>query len=869
MRPAPRRSIAPVLVVLACIAIGLSVCVALIIVIKKRSSLASITVVKESEEPDTGSRHAPRAVADGTRSVPATQEPSVSTQTSQSLTSEADGAASQPASRDDELSSPAPQQMPSPRQAFPAPSRGLGATRPNGAFAQAPTPALPARKEDDLDTRIGQSMQKAVDLILSRFNGPELARTTDPNPVYRAGLHALCVYALLQAGQSLDDERLSMHGKLMPQLIEAMKSHSLQTNGASLGDPVTYAHSLRAAALALYNRNEDAKTLKADVAWLVKAQRDGAYTYDDVNSRAAGPMDQMPWDNSNSQYGLLGTWAGAEVGMEVPLRYWEAVDKHWKSTQQRDGQWTYAPYKPTTSLSMTCGGIASLMVTYDYLDIPKLRGAVGRDPFPGQIGLGLKWLETADNCLNTPNPETFYIGYDLYSLERVGLASGLKFFGKHDWYRELAEQSLKLQWPTGAFGRETIDDDTIIGTAYTLLFLARGRHPVFMEKLRFDEYWANRPRDIANLARYASKQLERPLNWQVVSTDRQWQDWFDSPVLYIASHQPPQLTDEQYANLRAFVEAGGLIFTQADGGSEAFNKWVPELVRRICPEYELQTLPKTHLLYSIYQKIKLPTKLEAISNGSRLMLVHCPFDFAVSWQQRDDEMWPDRFNLALNIFIYAAGKTDFRNRVVSPWVPPPSGEPTWKLRLARISYAGNWDPEPYAWTRFARVLQTETSKALDIQSIAAKDLAVGVAPIAHLTGTASYHFTDAEVAAIKTYVESGGILLIDSTGGQPAFASSIEKDLLPRAFPVMKLAPIPPDHPLLANLSLRLRPYAMDQFGRQSPPIQLAQMSHGYVIFTPLDVTAGLLDTNTWGILGYTPQSCEQFMRNLVTWSAH
>ena len=58
---------------------------------------------------------------------------------------------------------------------------------------------------------------------------------------------------------------------------------------------------------------------------------------------------------------------------------------------------------------------------------------------------------------------------------------------------------------------------TVSTTAYSLLFLSRGRHPIFMNKLRFDGYWANRPRDIANLSHYATTVLERPLNWQVVS----------------------------------------------------------------------------------------------------------------------------------------------------------------------------------------------------------------------------------------------------------------------------------------------------------------------------------------------------------------
>src|SRR5207248_8214444 len=115
----------------------------------------------------------------------------------------------------------------------------------------------------------------------------------------------------------------------------------------------------------------------------------------------------------------------------------------------------------------------------------------------------------------------------LYGIERAGLASGFKYFGKHDWYRELAQRILLTQGGDGAWG-----ESNVIETAYHLLFLSRGRHPILMNKLRFDGYWANRPRDLANLARFAGKQLERPLNWQVVPLDNDYTDWMDSPILY-------------------------------------------------------------------------------------------------------------------------------------------------------------------------------------------------------------------------------------------------------------------------------------------------------------------------------------------------
>ena len=356
------------------------------------------------------------------------------------------------------------------------------------------------------------------------------------------------------------------------------------------------------------------------------------------------------------------------------------------------------------------------------------------------------------------------------------------------------------------------------------------------------------------------------MNWQVVSADRPWQDWFDSPVLFIASHEPPHFTESQYANLRGFAEAGGLIFTQADAGSAAFNKWVPELVSKVCPNAELAALPPTHLLYSTNYRITAPPQLQGAGNGSRLMVVHSPTDLSIAWQRRDDKLQSDRFRLGVNVFVYASGKTDFRNRVASPYVPDPVGEPVRTLRLARLKYAGNWDPEPYAWRRFSRLLQNQTGEALDLAAVEADSLAPQSAPLAHVTGTAAYTFTDAQCAAVAKYVQSGGVLLVDSTGGQPAFARSAENGLLAKAFPGAKLAPVAADHPLMKDVTLKLRPYAADSLGRP-PALRMAKVGRGYVIFTPLDLAGGLLANQTWGILGYAPATCEQVARNLVAWS--
>ena len=152
----------------------------------------------------------------------------------------------------------------------------------------------------------------------------------------------------------------------------------------------------------------------------------------------------MPWDNSNSQYGLLGVWSAAEAEVEIPASYWAMVDNHWVTSQRNNGTWDYGPpIVQNDTLAMTCAGLASLFVAHEYLDPPLMGGRVGRDPFGPAITRGLAWLEEGENPLKVGQAGEGFWGYNLYGVERVGLASGFKHLGKHDWYATLANQIVR------------------------------------------------------------------------------------------------------------------------------------------------------------------------------------------------------------------------------------------------------------------------------------------------------------------------------------------------------------------------------------------------------------------------------------------
>lgn len=750
------------------------------------------------------------------------------------------------------------------------------ASTPPSSTGRPPLSPMPVDQRGLTDQRIGQSITAAVEHLLSLFDDKtHTLKGVDISNADGGGRNALAVYALMQAGRAVPDARLNIRGPLLDKLIGAMKRSRLDNGHAQ-----TYARAVRATALSMYNRPQDRDVLRQDVQYLLQTHSQGAYTYSGIG-RSPGQSFRYKgnWDNSNSQYGLLGVWSGSEVGIEVPKAYWKFVEQHWAGCQLPDGTWDYAG-EQSPRLSMTVAGIASLFVTHEWLHGPHFgTGRVGRQPFSPALRRGLEWLESDDNAVSVGDGG--WAAYTLYGVERVGLASGFKYFGSHDWYRELAQGLIERQHDTGGWGE-------VVDTSFCLLFLARGRHPILMNKLRFERsendpvgYWANRPRDVANLARYATKQFERDLNWQVVPLNRDYTDWLDSPILYLSSHKAPKLEEADLEKLRAFVEAGGLLFTQADGDSQEFNDFAERLALDLFRgQYEMQDVKESHPVYDLLFKVDPRPPLRAVSNGARLLMVHSPRDISRYWQSRDERERKHLFQFGVNLFLYAGGKRDLRNRLDSTHIPDPGKAPNGNITVARLSYAGNWDPEPGAWNRYVRWFQRQTGTGINLRFMKISSLTAGTVktvPFAHLTGTARHDFSEAEARALRDYVEAGGVVLIDPCGGpKQRFAESAQLDLMDAAFPKGRPSTMYSGHPLVSEgaegmetlAKPRLRQYAMEELKDASAgAVQVVSAGKGHVILSPLDVTSGLLGTGTWGITGYEPAYCHALLKNAIFWT--
>jgi Domain of unknown function (DUF4159) len=710
------------------------------------------------------------------------------------------------------------------------------------------------------DAMVGQSIQSGADFLVTDLSKP-------PQPGdggdMGMGTKTLATYSLLHAGKAISDSRLDVSAPLIQSLLTQIKKYDLS------GGYATYSRSLRLSALALTGRSVDDGLLGTDLEWLEKSAVKGAYSYS-MPPKNVNP-DTFDWDHSNSQYGVLGVWAAADAGLSISPTYWQQVEQHWIKAQNADGGWPYQKNQNST-ITMTCAALTTLSVASEEQaqdSIPK-QGAGDADPAVAHaIKNAQDWISAGNHLSDFGS----YTAYGYYGLERAGLATGIKWFGKHNWYPEFAAQIIKRQdITTGSWtGSEGPDG----ATAFCLLFLSRGRQPLMMNKLRWEGVWNDRPRDVSKLTTFVSNRLEQPFAWGLADLDHDAYEWLDSPVLFITTDTPPQWTDDEIAKLRQYTDLGGLIFIHNEWNTPAVDDFVTAIAAKAYPEYPLQTVPNDHLIYSAAVHLPKNPPLKAVSNGSRLLLVYSPTDLTRGWvtrKPRDDTNPQSQFGL--NLFVYAAGKDGFRKRLDSPYIPPPSFEPIGTIPIARVQYKGNWDPEPGAWQRFPRWFQIESSIALSVKPTDITNLSTST-PIAVMTGNTAVDFSQMDLSKLRNFVMQGGILFIDAAGGTKAFATSVREQLLPAAFPRMNLNILPPGHPILAGAGdctdnlpkARIRRYTAEQLGDETPQVQYLMAGNGMVIFSDLDISTGLVGSGNYGIVGYTPTYSQSLMKNVILWT--
>lgn len=767
------------------------------------------------------------------------------------------------------------------------------------AAALAPRPAA-AATADEVDATIA----RAQAWLLSRPNFVrdghwESAFASGWDAQQVGGPTALVTYALLASGISPNDPRLKKP-------IDFLRRCDMQG---------VYALGVRAQIWQYLPRSTENAAFVARDVRLLLGMIEQSSSKPDGGLFDYGKMERVRIDLSVSQYGTLGLWSGARLGAEVPPNVWKVIDGRWKGLQDSaTGGWSYTGTGAPTG-SMTAAGVATLFITLDHLAGPPRDEGNATEP---AIDRGVDFLAAElPKILAGPGYSAQF--YTLYGIERIGVAGGYKLLGNVDWYAAGCDFLVRTvngegYWPVSEWSAE-------VDTSFALLFLARGREPVMMNKIKYEQAapatagqpaearWNQRGRDVANAARFVGQQLERSFNWQIIDlAAASVRDLHDAPIAYLSFRRgvPPTLTPDAIDKLREYVESGGMLLLNADwppkdrgvNGQPVTQKAATtqkgattpkgadaapqKLFATLFPYATYRPLPADHPILRNQQfkatNWQRPPIVYELTNGVRTLGLYVVDDAGLAWQLNETTKQREKFELAADIYQYAIDKEHAQVKGRTHYVPPPAAQPTAeappissRLRVARVRFNGNCDPEPGGWRRVQRLAAAEgidvSVQPVDIEKADLADFR-----IAHLTGAGRIQLSPAAVERLKAFVDGGGVLLVDAAGGDPVFAADVERALAPisEAFrPTGKV--IAADDPLYADakrgpIPFRYRTFALASVGATSKPRIRGEKVGGRwgYLYSTEDLTAGLVGQPVDGIRGYTPTTATEVVMRLV-----
>lgn len=324
---------------------------------------------------------------------------------------------------------------------------------------------------------------------------PKLRRIVDRGVAFlkkegltaRAGYDSIAALGMLKAGESANGPEIST---IISRITTKFK------DGQYLARSRDKIYEAGADAMVL--ANADPKRYREDlraIAQFLMSEQDAAGFWDYPAPK------KLRGDTSMSQYALLGLWAAARAGVEVPSSVWSRAGAWYARTQLKTGAFLYRPgvkgNNDRFNHGLTAAGVGSLRICTRNL-YPDGRRPTKTNEFTRRFGVlkkvdldsdtktaskpaektvryseleaatsrGIGWLTANFRITNVDRFPLYYI----YSLERAASLAEIDKFGRHDWYSEGVAHLAATQNVDGSWQAES---RSVAGTSFALMFIMR------------------------------------------------------------------------------------------------------------------------------------------------------------------------------------------------------------------------------------------------------------------------------------------------------------------------------------------------------------------------------------------------------------
>ena len=420
--------------------------------------------------------------------------------------------------------------------------------------------------------------------------------------------------------------------------------------------------------------------------------------------------------------------------------------------------------------------------------------------------------------------------------------------------------------------------------------------PVLLTKIATSdaEDWTRTPNDLKGLLQWMSQEMKVNFSSNIKPFAEISPEAQRNPILYRSGYKAFKLSKTEVRILREYLLNGGTIIFNALVGNPDFYQSARQAAREILPESTLYRLRMDHpVFHSFYEIDKVTYRPRMVRDGvagdpypwldgedldNRTALFISRWDFALGWEANALESWGyvdgDARKIGANIVSYVTAMRDAGRSVgKSVELVNADKKTAGKFRVGQIIHDGPWKTRAAAFPMLLNQFHaaTGTPVSFELRDVSLTDAAIYEMPFLYMTGTTDFVLTEAEVDALRRFLNNGGVLLVEAGEGRQSFDAAFRQQIA-KVLPGKTLSALAAGHeiftkPLNAAV-VKARPALAV---RRENQIEMAPELFGIelngtlsVIYTPNDLSAGWENALAPYALGYESKDATALGVNIL-----
>ena len=395
--------------------------------------------------------------------------------------------------------------------------------------------------------------------------------------------------------------------------------------------------------------------------------------------------------------------------------------------------------------------------------------------------------------------------------------------------------------------------------------------PVLLTKISTGdaEDWARTPNDLKGLLQWMSQEMKVNFSSNIKAFRDISPDAQRNPILYRSGYKPFRLSKAEVRSLREYLQNGGSIVFNSLVGNPDFYRSARQAAQEILPENTLYRLrmdhPVFHAFYDINKVAYRPRMvkdgvasdpfpwIDGVDLDNRTAIFISRWDFSLGWEANPVESWgyvdDDARKIGANLISYITAMRDAGQSVgKSVELVNADKKTAGKFRVGQIIHDGPWKTRAAAFPMLLNQFHTATGTpvSFELRDVSLTDAAIFEMPFLYMTGTTDFVLTEAEIAALRRFLNNGGVLLVEAGEGRQTFDAAFRAQIA-KVLPGKTLTALPQGHEIFTkpmNASVVKARSALAV--RRDNQIEMAPELFGVeingtlsVIYTPNDLSAG------------------------------